>query len=256
MDSDPDQPVLTSADLLAYKQAKGLLPKIDPPHSIIFVFQTSVNNALLRHHPSRKVSGFAGQLHLLKRTKDRVGIMTGFGIGAPVVGALVDELATWGVKRFISVGIAAGLQPYLRSGDLVLCQRACRDEGTSRHYLGQGDWVDGSPILLKDWQVALEASGSKFTIGDAWTTDAPYRELRGDVLKHQQEGVLTIDMEAAALMAVAKHFKREAVCGFSVADSLADGQWKIGDIKKAEQGAVMLANSAIEFLSRSGNAIE
>jgi uridine phosphorylase len=250
MDSDPNQPVLTSADLLAYKQAKGLLPKIEPPHSIIFVFQTSVCNAVLRHHPSKKVNGFAGSLHLLKHTKDRVGIMTNFGIGAPVVGALVDELATWGVKQFIGIGIAAGLQPHLRSGDLVLCKRARCDEGTSPHYLGQGDWVDGSPALLNRWQVALETGGSKFTFGDAWTTDAPYRELRRDVLKHQQEGILTVDMEAAALMAVAKHFSREAACGFSIADSLADGQWKIGDIKRAEQGAVVLINSAIEFLTK------
>jgi purine-nucleoside phosphorylase len=57
-------------------------------------------------------------------------------------------------------------------------------------------------------------------------------------------------MEAAALMAVAKHFSCEAACGFSIADSLADGQWKIGHLKQAEQGAVVLTNSAIEALSK------
>jgi hypothetical protein len=52
-------------------------------------------------------------------------------------------------------------------------------------------------------------------------------------------------------MAVARHFNCEAACGFSIADSLADGQWKIGDIKRAEQGAMTLANSAIEFLNQN-----
>ena len=37
-----------------------------------------------------------------------------------------------------------------------------------------------------------------------WSTDAPYRELVSKVERYRRDGVLTVEMEAAALFAVAK----------------------------------------------------
>ena len=110
MASDPDQPVFTAANLLVLKRKQGLLPKVDPPHSVILVFQSSLFDYATRKYPTNKISGFVGQLHLLKRTSGRVGLLGKFGLGAPVAAALVDELAAWGVKRFMGIGLAAGVQ--------------------------------------------------------------------------------------------------------------------------------------------------
>jgi purine-nucleoside phosphorylase len=38
--------------------------------------------------------------------------------------------------------------------------------------------------------------------GPTWTTDAPYRETQSQIERHRADGVLTVEMEAAALMAL------------------------------------------------------
>jgi uridine phosphorylase len=40
--------------------------------------------------------------------------------------------------------------------------------------------------------------------GSTWTTDAPYRETVEEVMEFRRRGVLTVEMEAAALFAVAR----------------------------------------------------
>jgi uridine phosphorylase len=40
-------------------------------------------------------------------------------------------------------------------------------------------------------------------VGDTWTTDAPYRETRAALAAAEPEGVLCVEMEAAALYAYA-----------------------------------------------------
>ena len=48
---------------------------------------------------------------------------------------LLEILIELGVKRFINVGIAGGLQKTSHIGDVVVCTSAIRDEGVSYHYL-------------------------------------------------------------------------------------------------------------------------
>ena len=46
----------------------------------------------------------------------------------------MEELVALGCRRFVSIGTAGSLQPDLAVGDLLVCDRAIRDEGTSYHY--------------------------------------------------------------------------------------------------------------------------
>ena len=55
--------------------------------------------------------------------------------------------------------------------------------------------------MLRGFAQVLSARGLRFTTGASWTTDTPYRELRAEVKTHQQAGVQTVEMEAAALFA-------------------------------------------------------
>jgi purine-nucleoside phosphorylase len=40
-------------------------------------------------------------------------------------------------------------------------------------------------------------------VGSSWTTDAPYRETREAIIAAEREGVVCVEMEAAALYAYA-----------------------------------------------------
>ena len=50
----------------------------------------------------------------------------------------------------------------------------------------------------------LEEHKCSHISGKTWTTDAFYRETRGRIARRKEEGCLTVEMEAAALFAVAQ----------------------------------------------------
>jgi uridine phosphorylase len=245
-----DEPIFSAVDLLAYKRARGALPNIAPPQTAILAFQKSLVDYAIRHHPTKRVGGFIGELFLLKRTGERVALAGNFGIGAPVTAALADELAAFGVQRFVAIGLAGGLQSNLKPGDLVICERALRGEGTSAHYLPPGEWAAADREMTHGWSRALTQRGQAHTIGRTWTTDAPFRETRRTATGHQRNGIATVEMEAAALLAVGQALNLPAAAAFSIADTLADGRWQLeSDPRPAQKGLEALFESALDYLT-------
>jgi uridine phosphorylase len=249
---DSDQPLLTAADMLAHRRARGAAPASPPPEAVILNYQRHLLEYARRRHPVKKVNGFYGDLYLLKRTGGRVAVAGGFGIGAPVTAVLVEDLAAFGVRRFVALGLAGGLQSDLRSGDLVLCERAIRDEGVSRNYLPPAQFVEAAPEILRGVGQRLTARGQSFAIGTSWTTDTPYRELRREVEQHQRDGVKTVEMEAAALFAVGQALHVSTGAAFAVADTLAGLRWRLeADLRAAHRGLEILFEAALEYLGAS-----
>ena len=250
MDSNENEPVLKPSELLAHRRANGQLPNFPIPRSVIFAPQKSLADYVLRRHPARQIDGFLGQFYLLKRPTGRIALSTGFGIGAPVVAALVDEFAALGVQQFVLIGMAGGLQPELKMGSLVISTSTIRGEGVSHHYLPVDATVDASHELSHGLSKTLTKYNQLHTSGQTWTTDAPFRELRKIVLEHQRAGVLAVDMEAAALFSVARSLDLSAVAIFSIADRLAGGHWKLSnDMTAAQKGLTILFDAAYEYLS-------
>jgi len=224
--SNRDQPVLTAADMLAYRWRASRMPRIPPPHSVIICYPRDLFTALIKRYRAAKVDGFFGELRVLKSRDRPVGLLHPLGPGAPIVAAAVEELIAFGVQRCISIGLAGGLGSDLHSGDVVICDRALRDEGTSYHYLPSAPSVEASPALVLQLSAALSARGIAHSIGVSWTTDAPYRETRREVAAYCAEGVKTVEMEAAALLAVGQCLNASTVATFVIGDRLADLTWQ------------------------------
>ena len=72
---------------------------------------------------------------------------------------------------------------------------------------------------------ALRQAGQPFRTGTSWTIDTPYRETIDEVRHYQAEGVLCVEMEAAALFAVAKVRGLRLASAFVISDSLAELVW-------------------------------
>ena len=247
---DDNDPVLNPADLLAWRRANGQLRDFSAPHTVIFAPQKSLGEYALRRHPTVSIKGFLGEFHLFKHSKGRIALSTGFGIGAPVIAGLADEFASLGVRQFVLVGMAGGIQPDLRTGSLVISRQAIRGEGVSRHYLPLHPTVESSETLTHGLSDILKKHGHAHTIGTTWTTDAPFRERRRDVLDYQEQAVLAVDMEAAALLAVAKSYHLEAVAVFAIADQLSDAHWRMArDLRPARKGLAILFEAVYEYLS-------
>ena len=217
---DKSLPVLTAVNRL-----KNLrLP--EPPKLLIFCPQTSLLRHAVKRWRGKLVKGFHGEAYLLAKTKNRVAAAGKFGVGAPVIGVLVEEFAAWGVAQFVLMGAAGGLQSSLACGDLVLVETAVRDEGTSYHYLPAASTVAASPKLSSQLETAVAQTKLPWQKGTTWTTDAPYRETAAKVAHYQQAGVQTVEMETAALFAVSQYCQVEAAALLAVSDSLADGIWQ------------------------------
>ena len=217
--------LLTPQKFLEYLKTRGKYPKYKPPKGVIFVFQKELLDYIIKNHEVRKVGGFYGDFYLLEETENQIGVLGNFGFGAPVVVILIEELIAFGVKEFLSVGIAGSLQKNLRVGSIVVCDKAIRDEGASHHYLESSKYSYASKTLTKKIEETLTEFDLEYTVGSTWTIDTPYRETVAEVKQYQKEDVLTVDMEASAIFAVAEYRCVEAGAIFTISDYLAELEW-------------------------------
>ena len=224
--TDDDAPILTASDMLAQRWRTSRAPNILPPHTVIIAYQRDAITALLKHHRHTKIDGFFGEFHVLKLHNHSIGLLRPVGPGAPIVAAAMEELIAFGVQRFIAIGLAGCLQSDLHPGDIVICDRALRDEGTSYHYLPPTRSVDANPALVQRISAAFDTRQIAHSIGASWTTDAPYRETRRKVEIYRAEGVKTVEMEAAALFAVGQRLNVPTAAGVVIGDRLADLKWQ------------------------------
>ena len=244
-----EEPILTPQELLAYRRSTGALKDFQPPETVIFAPQKSLATYILRRHFVRRISGFLGEFYLLKKYGGRIAVSTGFGIGAPVVAGLADEFSAMGVRQMGLIGMAGSLQDTLSVGSMILSTGAIRGEGVTRHYLPQNEMVESSPELTDRIESVLNKRSISCSRGLTWTTDAPFRELRKDVLAYQSRGILAVDMEAAGLLGVAKSSGIPAFALFSIADQLSGGVWRMsGDLRPARSNLGVLFDAVCEAL--------
>ena len=150
------------------------------------------------------------------------------GIGGPSAAVVAEELAELGVKRILRVGTCGALVEELELGELVAVTEVLACDGTSRA-LGAGERIAGDPGL------AAGLAGDH--AGLVVTTDLFYEPDRGREARWAAAGALAVEMECAALFAVAARRGLAAGCLLAVSDVLAGGRRRIGDeaLREAEE---------------------
>lgn len=141
-------------------------------------------------------------LYVLDVDGEKMGLVCGF-LGSAGAAAQLDELIHQGARKFVVCG-AAGSLSEAPLGAIVLPDRAVRDEGASFHYLPPSREVEADADMLQAIARSLEGAGVAYTVGKTWTTDGLYRETAEKVALRRSEGCIVVEMEAAALMAVAR----------------------------------------------------
>jgi uridine phosphorylase len=203
------------------KKAEG--PLMPPPEAAILCYQRSLWEAICADEEGT-TQGMLG-MRLLKEVDQKIGVVGGFCIGAPAACLRLESLIAYGVRRFVSIGTAGALQEDLNIGDLVVCDKAIRDEGTSYHYLPASKYAHASPEMVAQLTLAMEKLNLAYRPGTSWTIDTPYRETVAEIRQYRQEGVATVEMEASALFAVAAYRGIEMGAMFTISDSLIGPEW-------------------------------
>lgn len=127
------------------------------------------------------------------------------GVGAPLACGLLEDAIASGFRTFVACGGAGALVPELAFGHVIVPDAAIRDEGTSYHYLPAGREVAVDPALIEVATRLLDERQIPYITGKSWTTDAPYRETRAKIAARREEGCVSVEMELAAFLAVARH---------------------------------------------------
>lgn len=217
--------IVAPAEMLAHRRRGGGLSVEEPPIGVVICLQRGLPERMRWRVRIRRLGRLMGDLYAVRSTNGRVGVLTGFGLGAPIVAAQAEELIALGATRLVSIALAGGIAVDLEPGAVVVPSAAIRDEGTSHHYLPPGREVESDPGLAQALADALRRRGSIVRSGRIWSTDAPYRETREEVALYAADGVLAVDMELAALLAVAQCRGVRAAGVLVVGDSLAEGRW-------------------------------
>lgn len=244
-----EKAIFTPADFLAYLKQVDRFPKFPVPKAAIFSYQKSLIDHVVENHRTSKMETTLGEMYLLDEADNQIGLVGKLGIGAPAVVTALEELIAWGVTKFISIGTAGGLQKSLKIGDIVVCDKAIRDEGVSHHYLAAAKYAAASSLMVEKIKASLTKQKTPFLMGTSWTIDAPYRETVAEALQYQNEGVLTVEMEAAALFSVATFRNIPLGAIFTISDSLADLKWQPQFHKEeTQEGLEKLYQVALEVL--------
>jgi uridine phosphorylase len=152
------------------------------------------------------------------RVTDDVSVIGDFGIGSAITAALVEEKAALGVESFCILGGAGCLDTEIPPDEAILPTRAIRDEGASYHYLPPEQPVKPISSLVNALTEIITDSNIPVNKGPTWTIDAFYRETVPEIEQYANEGVLTAEMEAATLFAVADYHDLDAAAVLSVGD--------------------------------------
>jgi uridine phosphorylase len=243
--------LLNPQDIVGYRRHLGRLPKIDAIEGVLFCLEKGLPKRLHRRIPVRFAGSMLGELYQLKKAKT-VGVMSNFGGGAPIVVELAEELVAMGVKRIVLLTWGGALQPGLQPGDIVVCDRAIRDDGASHHYLPPAKYIQAHPALVERLANAIKSRTARCSIGTTWTTDAPYRETLAEVRDYQEEGVQTVEMESAGLFAVGQVRGIETVSAVVIMDSLANLKWEVPDnLDRISKALETVYASAVDVLGEN-----
>lgn len=244
--------LLNPEDIVAYRRHLGRLPDIEFPEGLLFCLERGMPRRMRWRVPVRKAGSMLGDLYLVRRSKNKAGVMTDFGGGAPIVVELAEEFAVLGAKRMLLMTWGGALHPDLQPGDIVVCDRAVRDEGASHHYLPPAEYVEADPQLVEALTGAIRARGAEPTVGSTWTTDAPYRETREEVERYQSAGVKSVEMEAAGLFAIGQVRGVQTAAAVVIMDSLAQLKWEAPDrLDQIQRSLETVYRAAIDVLSQS-----
>lgn len=147
---------------------------------------------------------------------------------SPGIATQAEDLAAGGVKEFIHIGLAGGINPELEVGDVVLTEGAYNDTAVARLYGFDYEFLESTSSLTDEIEQMLHEKNIDVNRGTHWTTDAGYHETWGQVLDYRAKGALCVEMEGVGLFTIAKYRNCSASAIYIITDVIEESGWHIG----------------------------
>lgn len=167
-------------------------------------------------------------------------------IGAPSCVAVFEEIYQMGAETVILFGTCGVLDASIADCSVIIPNSAVRDEGTSYHYAPASDEIVVNTKYTDLFIKLLEEFHCSYIIGKTWTTDAIYRETKRKVFERKAQGCICVEMECAAMTAMAQFRQKEFFTFFYAADNLDAEQW---DMRSLSNDSKLLEKDRIAQLA-------
>jgi uridine phosphorylase len=224
LDHDPgESPVFLPGKLLEAARRRKRLPRMKAPAGCLLDFDGELADHLLATGQAVAEPAWpCFHTRLLRwRANGAEFGMIGGTIGAPFAVLVAEELFALGCEALVSISSAGLIAPGISPPFFLLIEKALRDEGTSHHYLPLARFAEAPPSLIAAVKSRLEAAGVPILAGASWTTDAPFRETETLIAGRREEGAISVEMEAAALLALGAAIGKPVVCLAHVTNAMA-----------------------------------
>ncbi|HEV2580850.1 MAG TPA: nucleoside phosphorylase, partial [Ktedonobacteraceae bacterium] len=169
-------------------------------------------------------------------------------VGAPFAVLVAEELFASGCRLLISITSAGQIRSLGQPPYVILVDKALRDEGTSYHYVPPARYSYLHPALREIVWTAWDHGQVPLHLGATWTTDAPFRETEPMIACCREDGILAVEMEAAALYALASAREFEIVCFAHVSNQMGQNE---GDFEKGQAGG---SETALRVITQTARA--
>jgi len=257
LDHDPfEKPVFLPANLLERARQQKGLTRTDVPGGCLLDFDGELLDHLARSGAAvedRSWPCFHTRLYRWIAGETEYGVIGGT-VGAPFAVLVAEELFASGCRALISLSSAGLIAEELSPPFFLLIEKALRDEGTSHHYLRPGRFSVATPSLIDAVERRLAGSNIPVLRGASWTTDAPFRETERLIVSRRSEGIVSVEMEAAALLALGRAIGKPVVCLAHVTNTMATrgDDFEKGGAPGQEAALIVCARALDAVLAHAG----
>ena len=191
--------------------------------------------------------------------------VTSTGIGGPSAAIAMEELVRCGADTFVRIGTCGGMQPEVKSGDIVIATGSIRMEGTSKEYAPIEYPAVASLEVTNALVQAAKEDGCTWHTGEVQSNDASYGQHEPEAMPVGYEllnkweawkkmGCLASEMESAALFIVAGKLRvRAGACFLVMANQEREKLGLENPVVHDTDMAVRTAVGAVRNLIRQDN---
>ena len=218
-----EEAVFLAGNMLEAARLQKDLPLMTVPHGCLLDFDGELVDFLVMsgaatHEPAWPC--FHTRLYRWSVNGTDYGIIGGT-VGASFAVLVAEELFALGCRALVTISSAGLIAGHLQTPLFLLIDQALRDEGTSYHYLPPERYAHASSPLLEAVAQRFKDADLQCIRGKSWTTDAPFRETQKLISARRDEGIISVEMEAAALLAMGTALNKPVICIAHITNSMA-----------------------------------
>ena len=203
--------------------------KVILPEIAIGIFSVKLLNSIVKKYNCEIAGYFGGAsfhrpVYIMKYESLEITLFNA-GVSGSWISSDIEDLNYNGVKKFIIFGNCGVLDKNIDDCQIIIPNRAYRDEGVSYHYLPDSEYIDLSDKYKDKFIEILNKYSFEYVEGATWTIDAFYRETREKIEYFKNKGVVCVEMEGSVIAAVCKRKNLDYFTFYYAADNLDSIEW-------------------------------